>query len=159
MTGDLRDRQNGEQDGECDPDGHHPPETPKHTTIEPKIHRLRNAPDHCSSLRKKHTPESSDFFAQLKRPARSARASQAQSTYVRSVSEGSEPLRVLYSFPHKIGADRICSTAWHQVAGLDAIGATVLAYPLAVRRSLPAGIRVQPTVSRRDLRIPYRAVG
>ena len=27
------------------------------------------------------------------------------------------PVRVLYSFPHKIGADRICMIAWHQVEG------------------------------------------
>ena len=32
-------------------------------------------------------------------------------------------LRVLYSFPGKIGADRIDSTAWHQVSGLANAGA------------------------------------
>ena len=37
------------------------------------------------------------------------------------------PIRVLYSFPHKIGAGRICYTAWQQVAGLAAAGADVLA--------------------------------
>src|SRR5690606_1151066 len=32
----------------------------------------------------------------------------------------SEPVRVLYSFPHKLGAGRICHTAWQQVNGLAA---------------------------------------
>ena len=33
-------------------------------------------------------------------------------------------MRVLYSFPHKLGAGRICTTAWHQVAGIAAPIAT-----------------------------------
>jgi len=33
-----------------------------------------------------------------------------------------KPIRVLYSFPHKLGADRICYTAWQQVNGLAAAG-------------------------------------
>ena len=35
-------------------------------------------------------------------------------------------VRVLYSFPHKLGADRICYTAWQQVNGLSAAGAQVI---------------------------------
>ena len=68
-------------------------------------------------------------------------------------------MRVLYSFPHKIGAERICETAWQQVAGVHAAGATVLVYPGAVSRPLPEGIRVQPTLARGRLRIPYRVLG
>jgi D-inositol-3-phosphate glycosyltransferase len=70
-----------------------------------------------------------------------------------------DPLRVLYSFPHKIGADRICTTAWYQVDGVSAAGARVLAYPGAVSRPLRAGVEVEPTLARGRVRIPYRAVG
>lgn len=68
-------------------------------------------------------------------------------------------MRVLYSFPHKIGADRICYTAWQQVNGLVAAGADVLLFPGAVSRPLPASVEVHPTLARGPLRIPYKAVG
>jgi len=75
------------------------------------------------------------------------------------VKDVPDPLRVLYSFPHKIGADRICMTAWYQVDGIAAAGARVLAYPGAVSRPLRAGVDVEPTLARGRVRIPYRAVG
>lgn len=68
-------------------------------------------------------------------------------------------MRVLYSFPNKIGADRICYTAWEQVRGLSAAGAEVLAMPGAVSRPLPANVRVQPTLARGKWRIPYKLLG
>lgn len=70
-----------------------------------------------------------------------------------------DPIRVLYSFPHRIGAGRICYTAWEQVAGLDAAGADVLVHPASVHRPLPDGVEVRPTLARGRLRVPYRAVG
>jgi glycosyltransferase involved in cell wall biosynthesis len=70
-----------------------------------------------------------------------------------------DKVRVLYSFPHKIGADRICYTAWQQVNGLAAAGAEVLAVPGAVHRPLPPNVRVRPTLARGRLRIPYKALG
>ena len=39
------------------------------------------------------------------------------------------PVRVLYIFPHKFGAGRICYIAWQQVYGLAAAGAEVLVVP------------------------------
>ena len=46
-------------------------------------------------------------------------------------------VRVLYSFPQKIGAGRVCYTAWEQVRGLHAAGATVTAFPVpSIERSL-----------------------
>jgi glycosyltransferase involved in cell wall biosynthesis len=69
------------------------------------------------------------------------------------------PIRVLYSFPHKIGAGRICYTAWQQVAGLEAAGAGVLAFPGAVHKPLPDGVTVRPTLARGKIRIPYQLVG
>jgi glycosyltransferase involved in cell wall biosynthesis len=68
-------------------------------------------------------------------------------------------MRVLYSFPHKIGAARICYTAWEQVRGLAAAGAQVTAFPGAVSRELPAGVDVRPTLAWGSLRIPYKLLG
>jgi glycosyltransferase involved in cell wall biosynthesis len=72
---------------------------------------------------------------------------------------GPRPLRVLYSFPHKLGADRICHTAWQQVAGLAAAGEEVTVMPGAVQLAPPAGVRVAPTLAFGALRIPYRLIG
>jgi len=68
-------------------------------------------------------------------------------------------VRVLYSFPHRIGAGRICYTAWQQVVGLHSAGAEVLVQPASVHRPLPHGIRVQPTLARGSFRLPFRAIG
>jgi glycosyltransferase involved in cell wall biosynthesis len=69
------------------------------------------------------------------------------------------PIRVLQSFPHKIGADRICDTAWHQAAGVARAGGDVLVMPAAVHRQLPSPIRVQPTLARGRWRVPVRPLG
>lgn len=66
-------------------------------------------------------------------------------------------MRILYSFPHKLGADRICYTAWQQVRGLTAAGAEVLAMPAAVSRKIPG--TVQPTLARGKVRLPFRLLG
>ena len=75
------------------------------------------------------------------------------------MSRAPGPIRVLQSFPHKIGAGRICTTAWHQAAGAAEAGADVLVMPGSVHRPLPAGIRVRPTLARGKLRVPYKALG
>jgi glycosyltransferase involved in cell wall biosynthesis len=69
------------------------------------------------------------------------------------------PVRVLQSFPHKIGAARICTTAWHQAAGAAEAGADVLSMPGSVHRPLPSDVRVRTTLSLGSVRIPYRALG
>jgi glycosyltransferase involved in cell wall biosynthesis len=68
-------------------------------------------------------------------------------------------LRVLQSFPHKIGAARICTTAWYQAVGVADAGADVTVMTGAVERPLPANVAVRSTLSRGRWRIPYRAVG
>ncbi len=68
-------------------------------------------------------------------------------------------IRVVYSFPHKLGAERICYTAWQQVNGLAAAGADVLVFPGVLHRPVPANVRVQPTLARGKLRIPYKLLG
>jgi len=68
-------------------------------------------------------------------------------------------IRVLYSFPHKLGAERICYTAWQQVNGLAAVGAELLVFPGVLHKPVPEGVRVQPTLARGRIRIPYRLIG
>jgi glycosyltransferase involved in cell wall biosynthesis len=68
-------------------------------------------------------------------------------------------MRVLYSFPHKLGAERICYTAWQQVNGLATAGADVLAFPGVLAKRLPESVKVRPTLARGKLRIPYGLLG
>lgn len=69
------------------------------------------------------------------------------------------PLRVLQTFPHKLGSGRIADTAWYQAEGVGAAGADLLVFPAAVSRPLPSAIRVRPTLARGRWRIPYKAIG
>jgi glycosyltransferase involved in cell wall biosynthesis len=70
-----------------------------------------------------------------------------------------EKIRVLYSFPHKLGAARICYTAWQQVRGLASAGADLLVFPGALQREVPPGVKVRPTLARGKFRIPYKVLG
>jgi glycosyltransferase involved in cell wall biosynthesis len=71
----------------------------------------------------------------------------------------SKHIRVLYSFPHKLGAERICTTAWYQVRGLVQAGADVLVFPGALNRPVPPGATAVPTLAKGRVRIPYRVLG
>jgi glycosyltransferase involved in cell wall biosynthesis len=75
------------------------------------------------------------------------------------MSHDNKTIRVLYSFPHKLGADRICYTAWQQVNGLAAAGADVLVFPGVLHRPVPANVRVSPTLAWGKLRLPYKLFG
>jgi glycosyltransferase involved in cell wall biosynthesis len=68
-------------------------------------------------------------------------------------------MRVLYSYPSRIGAGRTCYTAWQQVNGLVAAGAEVTVQVGSVARELPPQARVSTTLSRGRARVPYRAIG
>lgn len=68
-------------------------------------------------------------------------------------------VRVLYSFPHKLGGRQIDSIAWHHVVGLNEAGAKVSVHPGVVQKALPSQIEVRPTLARGRLRIPYRLLG
>jgi len=68
-------------------------------------------------------------------------------------------MRVLYSFPHKLGADRICYTAWQQVRGLASAGAEVLLFPGVLSRPVPDSVEVHPTLARGKVRMPYKLIG
>lgn len=75
------------------------------------------------------------------------------------MAQKNKTIRVLYSFPHKLGADRICYTAWEQVNGLAAAGADVLVFPGVLQRAVSASVRVCPTLAWGKLRIPYKLFG
>jgi glycosyltransferase involved in cell wall biosynthesis len=66
-------------------------------------------------------------------------------------------VKVLYSFPHKIGADRICYIASQQVTGLTQAGVQVVAMPAAVTQPVPA--ETVPTLARGKFRIPFKLIG
>jgi len=68
-------------------------------------------------------------------------------------------IRVLYSFPHKLGADRICYTAWQQVNSLAAAGAEVVVFPGVLHKPVAPGVKVQPTLAWGKVRISYKLFG
>ena len=71
----------------------------------------------------------------------------------------SPQIRVLYSFPHKLGADRICYTAWQQVNGLAHAGADLLVMPGVLHRPVPKNVKVDPTLAWGKFRISYKLFG
>lgn len=73
--------------------------------------------------------------------------------------ESNERVRVLYSFPNRLGADRICYTAWKQVNGLAEAGGDLLVFAASLSRPLPRSVRVWPTLAAWKLRLPYRLFG
>ncbi|MEO8617176.1 MAG: glycosyltransferase family 4 protein [Luteolibacter sp.] len=74
-------------------------------------------------------------------------------------SNKEKPLRVLYTFAHKIGAGGVCYAAWEHVKNLSDAGAEVTVFPGVLHRSFPEDIRVHPTLSRGRFRIPYKLMG
>ena len=60
-------------------------------------------------------------------------------------------VRVLFSFPLRLGADRICGIAWQQVNGLAAAGADVLGFPASISRPVRPDVRVSPTLARGEI--------
>ena len=68
-------------------------------------------------------------------------------------------IRVLYSFPHKLGAQRICYAAWQHVQGLANAGAEVLAAPGVLHKPFTGNVRVSPTLALGKFRIPYKLLG
>jgi glycosyltransferase involved in cell wall biosynthesis len=75
------------------------------------------------------------------------------------MQSGKDPVRVLYSFPLRLGVGRITTTAWHQIEGVAAAGAEVTAFPAAIARPLPSQVKVKPTLAWGKMRIPNRLLG
>jgi glycosyltransferase involved in cell wall biosynthesis len=76
-----------------------------------------------------------------------------------SLHTSNEPIRVLYSFALKLGDSRIGHTSWHQVNGVAAAGASVLACPGVLHRPVAKNVTVWRTLSWKRLRISYKLVG
>ena len=70
-----------------------------------------------------------------------------------------QPLRVLHSFPHRLGKARICTTAWYEIDSAAQAGAKMLVLAGDSVRPFPHPVTVQTTLSRGKLRIPYRLLG
>ena len=68
-------------------------------------------------------------------------------------------VRVLYSFPHRLGAGRICWTAWQQVIGLHSAGAKVTAVVGSAQRTPPEDVELRTTMAIGRVRIPFRLLG
>jgi glycosyltransferase involved in cell wall biosynthesis len=75
------------------------------------------------------------------------------------MSSVDQHVRVLYSFPLRLGAERICYTAWQQVNGLAAAGAEVLVFPASLERPVPPNVSVVPTLAKGKFRVPYKVLG
>ena len=69
------------------------------------------------------------------------------------------PLRVLHSFPHRLGLGRICATAWHEIDSAAQAGAEMLVMTGNYVKPFSRAVRVKTTLSRGRFRIPYRLLG
>ncbi|MGD1108534.1 MAG: glycosyltransferase family 4 protein [Terracidiphilus sp.] len=75
------------------------------------------------------------------------------------MSDTKDHIRVVFSFPLRLGADRICGIAWQQVNGLAAAGADVVVFPASILRAVRPDVKAVPTLAKGELRVPYRLVG
>ena len=69
------------------------------------------------------------------------------------------PVRVMYSFPNKLGAGRICWTAWQQVFGLVNAGANLTVIAASTLSTPPGSVRLVKSLCIGRLRIPFRLIG
>jgi len=67
--------------------------------------------------------------------------------------------RVLYSFPYRIGAQRICATAGFQVLETNKMGARITVVTGSIGCELPKTIHTQTTLSAGCFRLPTRLFG
>jgi glycosyltransferase involved in cell wall biosynthesis len=70
-----------------------------------------------------------------------------------------ESVRILYSFPHRLGTGRIADTAWYQVKGVAEAGGQVRAFTVSNHKQLPESVQVKQTLSRGNFRLPFRFLG
>ena len=69
------------------------------------------------------------------------------------------PVRILYSFPHPVGAPGIGTTALNQVTALAALGADVTLVCTSLHADVPQRVRVHETLRLFGRRVPHRAFG
>jgi glycosyltransferase involved in cell wall biosynthesis len=70
-----------------------------------------------------------------------------------------KPLRILYSFPDRIGSPGIGTTAWYQVTELAKAGVEVMVHPTVCVKPVPGVAAVSETLRRLGVAIPQRALG
>src|SRR6266567_7852462 len=78
---------------------------------------------------------------------------------IQAMPSAADRISVLYSFDLKLGATRICDIAWHQVVGLAAAGADVIAFPASICKAVPESVRVRPTLACGCFRLPQKPFG
>ena len=66
---------------------------------------------------------------------------------------------VLHSFPHRLGMQRICTTAWHEITSASSAGAKLHAICGDSVRPLPRNIRLTRTMSVGRIHIPRKLIG
>lgn len=74
-------------------------------------------------------------------------------------ADSSRRIRVLYSFPQRLGAGRICLTAWNQAEGLSKAGADVRVMAGSVERELNGAVKVMQTLCPGNVKLPFRMLG
>lgn len=70
-----------------------------------------------------------------------------------------KPLRVLHSFPHRLGMGRICTTAWYEIDSVAAAGAEMRVIAGDSVRPFQRPIDVKTTFRWGKLRMPYKILG
>ena len=73
--------------------------------------------------------------------------------------ETTNPFVCFTAFPHRLGKARICTTAWYEIDSAVAAGAEMLVLAGDSVRPFPRPVRVQTTLSRGKLKLPYRILG
>ena len=71
----------------------------------------------------------------------------------------SVPLNVLYSFPFRIGTERICATAGYQVVGAAMAGVRMIVLSGSIGRSFPPNVDTHSTLAAGPFRLPIRYLG
>ena len=66
---------------------------------------------------------------------------------------------VLYSFPFRIGSERICATAGYQVVGAATAGTRVTVLSGSIGRTFPPEVRNRSTLAAGPFRLPIRYLG
>lgn len=68
-------------------------------------------------------------------------------------------LRVLHSFPHRLGMARICTTAWYEIDSVAQNGNNVLVLSGDVVRPFKKNVSVKKTLSIGKIRVPAKVFG
>ena len=68
-------------------------------------------------------------------------------------------MRVLHSFPHRLGKSRICTTAWYEIDSAAAAGAEMTVIAGDCVRPFSRPLRLHTTFSRGRFRLPYKILG